>query len=435
MNRRKIVVVTARVHAAETMGSFKVEGIIEYLTSSQAQRLRDFYVFKVVPMLNPEGVLCGNFRCSITGVDLNRRWDAPDEFLHPQIFYLKNYMKMLGAGKREVLVFCDLHGHNRKNNSFIYGCNKAANGGFCSWTKVRLLPRILATKTAMFSYNDCRFRVESWKQRTARVVVWKELGITNSFTLESSFFGHRRGDAVVQFETEDYYELGRMVLVALEEYHLVLKKLEKELIVTNGWLKPYRLFEVTGVLAADELAKEIAAKKKSEKAKKRMEETNEIAKVANKMDKSQFRKEEKERKPLLGKTKKRKATFNEDNSMNLLDGNEKEEIKAGEKAAGKGIQFTKLIAHPQSVPLSTLCKSSSGNSEASEGEDVESARGDWRRYFARGELELAYNQISAGVDPNDQIDEESSECESDSSPSDDNLEPAELFRAHPVTLR
>eukprot|EP00826_Nyctotherus_ovalis_P046608 TRINITY_DN5288_c0_g1_i1.p1 TRINITY_DN5288_c0_g1~~TRINITY_DN5288_c0_g1_i1.p1 ORF type:complete len:427 (+),score=102.20 TRINITY_DN5288_c0_g1_i1:1494-2774(+) len=424
------------------MGSFKMEGIIEYLTSSQAQRLRNLYVFKVVPMLNPEGVLCGNFRCSITGVDLNRRWDAPDEFLHPQIFYLKNFMKMLGSGKQEILVFCDLHGHNRKNNSFIYGCNKAANGGFCSWTWVRLLPRILATKTAMFSYNDCRFRVENWKQRTARVVAWKELGITNSFTLESSFFGYRRGDAIVQFETRDYYELGRMVLVALEEYYLVLKRLEKELIDTNGWLKPYRLFEVTGVLAADELAKEIAAKKKGEKAKKRTEEMNELK---DRQDKAEVaKKTEKKRKPLSGKPRNAKQRLvktngknNEDGNMNLFNDydNEKEEIKANEQVASKEKHFTKLIAHPKSVPLSTLCKSSNDNSETSEGEDVEGMRNDWRRYFARSELESAYNQINAGIDPNDQIDEESSEYESDSNPSEDNLEAAELFRVNPVTLR
>ena len=29
---------------------------------------------KVVPMLNPDGVINGNYRCSLAGVDLNRVW-------------------------------------------------------------------------------------------------------------------------------------------------------------------------------------------------------------------------------------------------------------------------------------------------------------------------------------------------------------------------
>eukprot|EP00826_Nyctotherus_ovalis_P025568 TRINITY_DN1982_c0_g1_i6.p1 TRINITY_DN1982_c0_g1~~TRINITY_DN1982_c0_g1_i6.p1 ORF type:complete len:381 (-),score=119.60 TRINITY_DN1982_c0_g1_i6:20-1162(-) len=279
MERRKIVVITARVHAAEVTGSFKVEGIISFLISSrpEAKRLRELYVFKVVPMLNPEGVLVGNHRSSLTGVDLNRRWDVPNETLHPQIYYLKQLFRLLESEKKEIFVFCDLHGHTRKNNSFVYGCNKAANGGFCSWTKVRLLPRVIATKTPMFSYNDCSFRVEGSKQRTARVVVWKEFKVTNSFTLESSFYGYLRGDQIAPYQTSDYHTLGHTLLHSLVEYYYVLKKLEKELVLTNGWLKPSRLLTVTGALAAEELAKKLKNEKKEERIKERLKRMNETS--------------------------------------------------------------------------------------------------------------------------------------------------------------
>lgn len=252
--------------------------MLNLLTSEEplAGHLRDLYVFKVVPMLNPEGVLAGNFRSSLVGTDLNRRWDFPDEVLHPQIFFLKNYMKMLTAAGREICVFCDLHGHTRKNNAFIYGCNKAADGGFCSWTKVRLLPRILGTKTAKFSYNDSGFRVESDRKGTARVVVWKEFKVTNSFTFESSFFGYLRGTEVAAYQVQDYHELGRCFLQALEEYCGVARRLEKELAETNGWLKPSRLVAVTGKLAAEELAKQLACEKREENIKKRMMKAGEI---------------------------------------------------------------------------------------------------------------------------------------------------------------
>jgi len=37
-----------------------------------ALALREKYVFKIIPMLNPDGVIVGNYRSSLGGYDLNR---------------------------------------------------------------------------------------------------------------------------------------------------------------------------------------------------------------------------------------------------------------------------------------------------------------------------------------------------------------------------
>jgi Predicted carboxypeptidase len=52
-----------------------MHGVIEFLTSKcvEADVLRQKYIFKIVPMLNPDGVINGNYRCSLIGSDLNRR--------------------------------------------------------------------------------------------------------------------------------------------------------------------------------------------------------------------------------------------------------------------------------------------------------------------------------------------------------------------------
>jgi len=36
--------------------------------------LRHHFVFKIIPMVNVDGVIHGNNRCSLAGVDLNRHW-------------------------------------------------------------------------------------------------------------------------------------------------------------------------------------------------------------------------------------------------------------------------------------------------------------------------------------------------------------------------
>lgn len=62
------VIISARVHPGESNASFIMEGIIEFLVSDDpnALRLRDKFVFKIVPMLNPDGVIIGNYRCSLS---------------------------------------------------------------------------------------------------------------------------------------------------------------------------------------------------------------------------------------------------------------------------------------------------------------------------------------------------------------------------------
>lgn len=64
-----------------------MKGAIDFLLSNskEASLLRENFVFKIIPMLNPDGVIHGNYRCSLIGADLNRRWKSPDRIFHPTI--------------------------------------------------------------------------------------------------------------------------------------------------------------------------------------------------------------------------------------------------------------------------------------------------------------------------------------------------------------
>ena len=73
--KRKGIVLTGRVHPGETVGSWMIKGAIDFLTSrcKEADLLRKSFIFKIIPMINPDGVIYGNYRCGLAGVDLNRR--------------------------------------------------------------------------------------------------------------------------------------------------------------------------------------------------------------------------------------------------------------------------------------------------------------------------------------------------------------------------
>jgi murein tripeptide amidase MpaA len=66
---KKGVFISARVHPGESNSSWIMKGVIDFLTgnSIEARALRENFVFKIVPILNPDGVINGNYRCSLSG--------------------------------------------------------------------------------------------------------------------------------------------------------------------------------------------------------------------------------------------------------------------------------------------------------------------------------------------------------------------------------
>ena len=87
--------------------------------------------------------------------------------------------------------------------------------------------------------------------------MWKEFGVTNSFTFESSFYGYKLGNSIVVFKFEDFFEIAATLMRSLLEYHYLLKGIEFELKISHGWLKPSQLKALTGKPAVEILEKKM----------------------------------------------------------------------------------------------------------------------------------------------------------------------------------
>lgn len=186
-----------------------MKGILDYLTgpSLNAKILRDNFVFKIVPFLNPDGVINGNTRCNLAGVDLNRCWIDPSRKMQPTVYHYKQMVKKLQED-RDLFLVLDLHGHSRKKNIFCYGNSGRQNDRF----KERIFPCLLDKNSDLFNYEDCSFNVQKSKESTMRVVMWKELGITNTFTCEASFCGCDQGKfADYHFNQDLLQEMGHRI--------------------------------------------------------------------------------------------------------------------------------------------------------------------------------------------------------------------------------
>ncbi|XP_065366323.1 cytosolic carboxypeptidase Nna1 isoform X4 [Calliphora vicina] len=218
MKRKKSIVVSARVHPSETPSSWMMKGLMDFITgeSSVAKRLRHKFIFKLIPMLNPDGVIVGNTRNSLTGKDLNRQYRTVIRETYPSIWYTKALIKRL-IDDCGVSMYCDMHAHSRRHNIFIYGCENKRNPE--KKLTEQVFPLMLHKNVAdKFSFENCKFKIQRSKEGTGRIVIWM-LGITNSYTIEASFggslLGSRKG---THFTTTDYEHMGRGFCETLLDY-------------------------------------------------------------------------------------------------------------------------------------------------------------------------------------------------------------------------
>ena len=219
IDERKAVVLIGRQHPGETVGSYVIKGCIDFLmgNSDEAKKLREIYLFKIVPMMNPDGVLVGNSRTSFAGCDLNRRWGKPNEIIHPEVFHTKQMITKL-ATQRNIAFVIDCHGHFGTFNSLFY-CNYKDNKRTC-----KLFPYICSRLSKIISFQQCTFSMPRYKLSTERISLFNELDDEdndNIVALETSFFGiNRNGEySHIYFNSNLLKEIGRDICLGMLSYY------------------------------------------------------------------------------------------------------------------------------------------------------------------------------------------------------------------------
>ena len=234
LDPRKAIVIIGRQHPGETVGSYVVKGCIDFLMgdSEEANKLREIYVFKIVPMMNPDGALVGNSRTSFAGCDLNRRWGKPNEIIHPEVYSTKQMITKL-ADQRNIAFIIDCHGHFGTFNSLFY-CNYKDNKRSC-----KLFPYICSKLSKIINYQQCTFAMPRYKLSTERIALFNELSEednNNIVALETSFFGiNKNGEySHFYFNTTLLKEIGRDLCMGMLSYYYKYENLSIETNVLNN---------------------------------------------------------------------------------------------------------------------------------------------------------------------------------------------------------
>jgi len=79
-----------------------------------------------------------------------------------------------------VVFSCDMHGHSRNMNVFMYACRNLNEDPLISRVPNQIIssiPESVVNFCPIFSLKECKMAVEKDKETTARIVLFKELGI------------------------------------------------------------------------------------------------------------------------------------------------------------------------------------------------------------------------------------------------------------------
>ncbi len=78
--KKPTIFLSARVHPGEVPSSHVMNGIIDFLSNEDdhcAMALLNYFVVKIIPILNPDGVARGHYRLDTMGNNLNRFYENP----------------------------------------------------------------------------------------------------------------------------------------------------------------------------------------------------------------------------------------------------------------------------------------------------------------------------------------------------------------------
>lgn len=249
--RKPAVVVVARTHGAEAGSSWVCEGLIRYLLSDSAaaQRLRENFVFYIVPMLNVDGVVNGFSRHCLAGYDPATQWANPSSILHPAIMAVKYVVRRLFATTR-LAAFFDLRTHSHRPGVSFHSQilapkvekpknyrGKVEEPEELFAKDPRLFYYAAAQRSQLVSLKHChientsdtktkevleetdrKLKKQIWrapKDATARYVIASECSLKLSMSVEASSHDHTQLMGPVQ-----YAAIGSQLCLALRDLYL-----------------------------------------------------------------------------------------------------------------------------------------------------------------------------------------------------------------------
>jgi len=222
---KPVICIIGRQHCGETHTSFIIHGFINYLISKEVicHKLRDIFEFWVAPIVNPDGVIIGNYRCNTQGKDMNRHFFADDDpeglkLRLTEVELIRSYLRQyVPTENNQLKLFLDIHAHSAQHSIFVYApVDEDANNN----NIIKRFPMILDNLSPYFQYDNCKFGNEKYKKNCARLGVFRDFNLPNSFTIESSCHAYeiKGTDEIEQFKEDHFLKFGEHLVAGIAKH-------------------------------------------------------------------------------------------------------------------------------------------------------------------------------------------------------------------------
>ncbi len=204
---KKVVFIATLQHAGEYCGGYVVSGLLDFLLSDNhaAAIARRNTVYKIIPMMNPDGIFHGITRFNANDEDLNQEWD--DDFtdtLHmpvePEVACVKKWIREWKRSGRNIDLGLDIHSQGQQGTMNLLHTPKDMLADFTPYLNkywpVKYIPMEFSG-----SLNDC---------------LAKEFNIpSGTFEIPQS-----RIKREAYLTIDDYYHYGKDIGLGITDYFL-----------------------------------------------------------------------------------------------------------------------------------------------------------------------------------------------------------------------
>ncbi len=126
----------SRQHASELPGWFVLQGLMNWLLSDDpiAAVVMQYMIFNIIPMMNPDGVYLGRYRCNSLDIDLNRQWGNADPNSVPSVYAVIQKIEDWVNNGNDFSLFLDFHSTRNGRSCFNYKFDSSLIPDFISQT-------------------------------------------------------------------------------------------------------------------------------------------------------------------------------------------------------------------------------------------------------------------------------------------------------------
>ena len=197
LHDKHIIFITARVHPGETPGTLMFNGILKLLIDNDNQMskiLLDNFIFKLIPIINVDGVSNGYFRLNNEGYNLNRCYLGPSPKITPENYAITKLFYFYSSNYK-VRYYFDLHADMNVRGVYTF---VNALKVFEEHVENVLFSFIFKINCSHVDFSHCIFTQKSMgskakndvagKEATSRVQFYQKTGLIHTYTVESTYF-------------------------------------------------------------------------------------------------------------------------------------------------------------------------------------------------------------------------------------------------------